>query len=115
MAQQSLGKKLFKEYGLIVVGSAIYAVAFNWFFQPNHIAFGGLTGVAQILNYIWGALPVGVLTIVMNVPLFIIGVRRMGIGILFSSLFAMGASSLLVDLLASAYTFQPMEPLLASV
>ena len=57
----------------------------------------------------------GVLTIVMNVPLFIIGVRRMGIGILFSSLFAMGASSLLVDLLASAYTFQPMEPLLASV
>ena len=108
MAQQSLGKKLFKEYGLIVVGSAIYAVAFNWFFQPNHIAFGGLTGVAQILNYIWGALPVGVLTIVMNVPLFIIG-------ILFSSLFAMGASSLLVDLLASAYTFQPMEPLLASV
>ena len=115
MAQQSLGQKLFKEYGLIVVGSAIYAVAFNWFFQPNHIAFGGLTGVAQILNYIWGALPVGVLTIVMNVPLFIIGVRRMGIGILFSSLFAMGASSLLVDLLASAYTFQPMEPLLASV
>ena len=115
MARQFSIKKLFREYGLIIAGCAVYALAFNWFFQPNHIAFGGFTGVAQILNAMWSALPVGVVTIVMNVPLFIIGVRKLGPGLLFASLLAMGASSLMVDILASLYTFPPMEPLLASI
>ena len=115
MAQQPLAKKILKNYGLILISSAIYALAFDWFFQPNHIAFGGFTGVAQILNSLWDVLPVGVVTIVMNVPLFLVGVRKMGLGILFSSLFAMGVSSLMVDTLASLYTFSPMEPLLASL
>ena len=86
MAQQPLAKKILKNYGLILISSAIYALAFDWFFQPNHIAFGGFTGVAQILNSLWDVLPVGVVTIVMNVPLFLVGVRKMGLGILFSSL-----------------------------
>ena len=115
MAQQPLAKKILKEYGLILLSAALYAITFNWFFQPNHIAFGGFTGVAQILNFLWDVLPVGIVTIVMNVPLFIIGVKKTGLGILFSSLFAMGSSSLLVDILASLYTFPPMDPLLASI
>ena len=58
------------EYGVILLGSAIYAVAFNWFFQPNNISMGGFTGIAQIINRLVPALPVGVLAIVLNIPLF---------------------------------------------
>jgi len=108
-------KKYARVYALVIAGSFIYALTFNWFFQPNHIAFGGFTGVAQILNALIPALPVGVVTIAMNVPLFILGVRRMGIGILFSSLFAMAAGSATVDVMASLYTFEAMDPLLASI
>ena len=60
-------------------------------------------------------MPIGVLTIVMNVPLFMLGVRRMGVGLLISSLCATAASSLLLDLLGALVTFPPMEPLLACI
>lgn len=115
MTRQHTFLKFLKTYGLITLSSLIYALSFNWFFQPNHIAFGGLTGIAQILNRIWPVLPVGVMVIVMNVPLFIAGVRKMGIGLLLASLFSMATSSVFVDVMASLYTFPPMEPLLASL
>ena len=100
---------------VVTLASAVYAVAFNWFFQSNDLTMGGFTGVAQIIHYLLPVLPIGVLTIVMNIPLFIIGVRCMVIKLLLSSLYAMAASSLLLDLVASLFTFQPMEPLLACI
>ena len=100
---------------VVTLASAVYAVAFIWFFQSNDLTMGGFTGMAQIIHYLLPVLPIGVLTIVMNIPLFIIGVRCMGIKLLLSSLYAMAASSLLLDLVASLFTFQPMEPLLASI
>ena len=100
---------------VVTLASAVYAVAFNWFFQSNDLTMGGFTGVAQIIHYLLPVLPIGVLTIVMNIPLFISGVRCMGIKLLLSSLYAMAASSLLLDLVASLFTFQPMEPLLACI
>lgn len=103
------------EYGMIVLGSAIYAVSFNWLFQPNNISMGGFTGVAQILNRMFPALPVGVTVILLNIPLFYLGVRKQGPRLLVSSLFAMAIGSLLIDALAMVYTFHPMDPLLACV
>lgn len=115
MTQRHALFKLLKDYSLITFGALIYALSFNWFFQPNHIAFGGLTGIAQILNRIWPVLPVGVMVIVMNVPLFVAGVRRMGVGLLLSSLYCMAISSIFVDIMAAVHTFSPMDPLLASL
>lgn len=103
------------EYGMITLGCALYALCFNWFFQPNNISMGGFTGVAQIVNHYVPLLPVGITSIVLNVPLFYIGVRKQGVRLLISSLFAMTIGSLMLDGLAAAHTFQPMEPLLASV
>ena len=115
MTQRHTLLKLLKAYSLITFGALIYALSFNWFFQPNHIAFGGLTGIAQILNRIWPVLPVGAMVIVMNVPLFVAGVRRMGVGLLLSSLYCMAVSSIFVDIMAAVHTFSPMDPLLASL
>ena len=56
----------------IVVGSICYAVAIGMFSDPNDIAPGGLTGIAILLNYLFDWIPVGVATILMNVPLLII-------------------------------------------
>ena len=103
------------DYGVITVGCALYALAFNWCFQPNHFAFGGLTGAAQILNRLLPALPVGVTVFVMNVPLFILGVRTMGLRLLVSSICAMTVSSAMIDLMDAFYTFAPMEPMLACI
>ena len=103
------------EYGVITFGSALYALCFNWFFQPNNISMGGFTGVAQIVNRLIPLMPVGVTVIVLNVPLFLIGVRKLGLGLLISSLYAMAVGSLMIDGLNMIYTFPAMEPLLATV
>ena len=103
------------EYAVITFGSALYALCFNWFFQSNNISMGGFTGVAQIVNRLLPVLPVGVTVIALNVPLFLIGVRKLGLGLLISSLYAMAAGSLMIDGLNMIYTFPPMEPLLAAI
>ena len=103
------------EYGIITLGCALNALCFNWFFQPNNISMGGFTGVGQIINHLVPAIPIGIMSIVLNVPLFYIGVRKQGVKLLISSLYAMTIGSLMLDGLAAVYTFQPMEPLLACV
>lgn len=103
------------EYGVITLGCAIYALSFNWFFAPNNISMGGFTGVSQILNRFFPILPIGVTSIILNIPLFYIGVRKQGVKLLISSLYAMSVGSLMIDGLAMLHTFSPMEPMLACV
>ena len=107
-----MARKL-KSYGIIALGSVIYALAFDWFVAPNQIAMGGVTGLAQVMNALLPVLPVGVMTIVINVPLFLAGWRLLGGHLLVTSLFATAVSSLAIDAIAALYTFAPMEPLLA--
>ena len=61
----------------ILVGAAIYAAAVEWFYIAGNLTTGGLTGIALILNKLF-SWPVGMLVIVMNVPLFLIGGKRIG-------------------------------------
>ena len=104
-----------KSYGIIALGSVIYALAFDWFVAPNQIAMGGVTGLAQIVNALLPVLPVGVMTIAINVPLFLAGWRLLGSHMLVTSLFATAVSSLAIDAIAAIHTFAPMEPLLAAL
>lgn len=101
--------------GIITLGAVIYALAFDWFVAPNQIAMGGVTGLAQIVNALLPMLPVGVLTIVINVPLFLAGWRLLGGRLLVSSLYAMAVSSLAIDVIAWMHTFPPMDPILATL
>ena len=112
--KRSLWKYLW-DYGVITVGCALYALCFNWCFQPKNLAFGGFTGAGQIISRLIPVLPVGVLVFVMNVPLFIIGVRKIGWSLLVSSLYAMTVGSAMIDVMAALHTFQPMEPMLACI
>lgn len=107
-------KALLKSALLIALGSAIYAVGFLWCFQPNDIAFGGVTGLAQILNHLFSFIPVGVTVIVLNIPLFLLGFKFIGVRLLVGSLWAMLVSSIIIDALA-AVPFPPMDPILACI
>lgn len=108
-------KNLFRRYAVITLGCLVYALAFDWFYAPNNIAYGGFTGVAQILNSLGGFLSVGTLVFFLNLPLFLLGWKLLGGQLLVSSLYAMTLSSLFIDLLAALIPFSPMEPLLACI
>lgn len=101
-----------KKYALITAASMLYAVAFCWFYQPNGLSNGGFTGISQILNHILPVLPIGVTTVVLNIPLFIIGTKKQGIKLLISSIYAMTVSSLLIDVVNMIYIFPKMDDLI---
>lgn len=107
--------RLAQDYFWITLGSVIYSICFDWFYVPNQIGFGGLTALGMILNHISPAVPIGVVVLVLNIPIFILGWKLLGGHTLVSSLFAMAATSVLVDLVAAVHTFQPMDPMLAAV
>jgi len=107
--------RFIREYGIITVGCAILAVAVNWFYTPNGISVGGFTGIGQIFNRIVPSLPVGMTSLALNIPLFIIWGRKRGFRLMAASLYAAVVSSLMIDGLKLLYTFSPMEPLLACV
>lgn len=108
-----MNKATLKSYGIITFGCTLYALAFDWFYVPNDLTCGGFTGIAQIINFFAPVLLVGVMIIVLNVPLYLLGFKRFGFGFLLKSLYAMTLSSVLVDVLAAFYTFHPMDKLLA--
>ena len=107
--------KLFLSYLWITLASVVYAVGFNWCYEPNQIGFGGITGVGQIVNHFLPIAPIGGVVIVLNVPLFLLGWRLLGGHLLFSSLYAMFISSVFVDLFAALIPFQSMDPMLATI
>lgn len=61
----------------ILIGTAIYAFGLQYFIIPNHLMEGGLTGIAVLLNYAAGW-PLSVTTLLLNIPLFLIGWKALG-------------------------------------
>lgn len=99
-------------YIQIAAGCIVGGAAYPLFLVPNSIAPGGLTGVATILHHFF-SLPVGASSLVMNVPLFLIGYKAMGRVFVFRSLAATVLFSFSIDLLQ----LQPMstDPLLGTI
>nr|WP_150959824.1 YitT family protein [Aneurinibacillus sp. XH2] len=61
----------------IVLGTAIYAFGLHYFVIPNELMEGGMTGVSLLINYALG-IPPSLTTLVLNVPLFLVGWRVFG-------------------------------------
>ena len=98
------------KYALVALGSALFAAGFQLFLYPNSIIVGGVSGIAMIINYLVG-LPVGIMTIVLNIPLFIIAWKHFGGKFIISSLVGMLLSSVLVDVLA-VIDYSPTDDML---
>ena len=103
------------DYMKLVVGSALVAAAFQFFTFPNSIVSGGVTGIAQIIRLLTG-IPVGVLSILINIPIFYLGWRhRLGTRRLILALCVMALISVLIDALALTGLVVTDEPMLGAV
>ena len=87
------------DYFIIIVGSVIYALSVVMFTAPNNIAPGGITGISTLINYAFG-LPIGIMTLIMNIPLLIWGAFENGAKFIFRTIFATALSSALIDVFA---------------
>ena len=65
------------DYILITIGTLIMALGLIYFLEPYTIAPGGVTGLAIVINKILG-IPIDVTNLVINIPLFILGLMILG-------------------------------------
>ena len=65
-------KNIFARYSIILAGMIISSIGINGFIRPAHLLSGGVTGLATMLNYITN-INVGLLTFLINIPIFILG------------------------------------------
>ncbi len=105
---------LFTKYLLIALGAALSAAGFQFFMKPNFIVSGGLTGVAQIINRLTG-LPVGAMSIMLNVPLFIIAWKKFGRNFIFASSAGMVLYAVFIDVAATTNITATTDPMLGSI
>lgn len=97
-----------------VVGSAIFALGFSLFLMPNDMNAGGISGLAQVIVEILGVGSVGTLSILINLPLFILGGVKIGKQFFAGSLIGMVLSSVLIDLFATL-AVPSIEPLISVI
>ena len=110
-------KRLWKEIlwaGTTTIGSALFALGFAMFLIPNDINTGGISGLAMILRELLGFGSIGTLTLLMNIPLFLIGGLKIGKRFFAGSLIGMVVSSVLMDLFA-LIPFATPEPLIGGL
>lgn len=70
-------KTLLKNILPVTLGTAIYAFALHYFVISNELMEGGVTGIALLINYAVH-IPPSVTTLVLNIPLFLMGWRALG-------------------------------------
>lgn len=104
-----------KQFGWVlatIAGSAIFAFGFSFFLQPNEMNAGGISGLAQVFVELTGFGSVGSLSILINLPLFVLGGIKIGKRFFAGSLLGMVLSSLLIDMFA-LWPSPAIEPLIA--
>lgn len=94
-----------------ILGSTLFALGFALFLAPNSINTGGISGLAMVLVEVLGIGSVGSLSILVNLPLFVLGGLKIGRRFFAGSLLGMLLSSVLIDAF-SGLSFATPEPLL---
>lgn len=73
-----MNKKGLEEYALITFGIILVALSVEYFFAPNNLAAGGVTGLAIVINALLPNLSVGTITLVLNIVLFVVAFWLIG-------------------------------------
>lgn len=96
------------------IGCALFALGFDLFLAPGGMNAGGLSGLAMIFVHLTDISSVGIVTALLNIPLFILAGVKIGKKFFFGSLIGMLFSSLFIDLLA-LLPVPDVEPLLGAI
>ena len=101
-------------FAKILLGSAVFAVGFDLFLEPNDLNAGGVSGISMMLIHLIGFGSVGTVTMLINLPLFILGGVKIGKKFFIGSLIGMVSSSVLLDVFAMLPGIQ-VEPLVSAL
>jgi len=124
--EKLFSKKWFISYSLIVIGSIILAAGFVFFISPYKIVPGGVYGIAIVIHYMteglfsWApsGLPIGLMGLIMNIPLTIIGIKILGPRFGVKTVVGFVLTSVFMDLITYLFGEAPLvagDALLSSI
>lgn len=99
-----------KEYVLLTLGVLSYALGWSIFLLPHNLVGGGVSGFASILYYATG-IPMSVTYLVLNVILLIVGTKILGKGFGFKTIYAIGMTALMLQVMPSIVPQEIVEGL----
>lgn len=89
-----------KGYAFMLVGCIAYALSTKLFLQPNNIIAGGVTGLSVLINYLVNFLPVGMVSIALNLPILIFGLKYQGLKFIIRCLITVATLGVITDIFA---------------
>lgn len=95
--------KFLLNYLKVIAGCALFGVGFNLFLAPSDLNAGGITGLSMVLVELLGFGSVGIISAIINLPLFAIGGMKIGKKFFVDSLIGM----LLISVSVDAFSFLP--------
>src|SRR5260221_14575858 len=82
---------------IVLFAEMINVFAFRSLIVPSKLLSGGVVGASLLLNQLFPRLPIGAMTILLNIPIFILGYRYLGRRFIVLSAVGVGTFSLLMD------------------
>ncbi len=107
-------RSIFTDILYDIAGSIPYAAGIYTFAGNAGFAPGGVSGLALIMDHLWG-LPVGMVTLLLNIPLVIISYRAVGKRLFIKSAVTMVISSVFLDLVFPLFPIYSGDRLIAAV
>ena len=107
-------KKQISGYLFMLIGCIAYGLSTSLFLAPNNIVAGGVTGLSVIINFLSENIPIGMISIAINLPVLALGIKFQGWKFIFRCLLTVITLGVVTDILS----FLPMlteDSLLASL
>lgn len=91
-------KKIILEIIGTIIGAFVMAIGIALFLLPNQLSSGGISGIATITYYLLN-IPMGTMIILINIPLFIMAIYKIGKSFFVKSMVGTISLSVFIDLL----------------
>jgi len=117
LKEKPFTKKWFISYSFIIIGSFILATGFVMFITPYKIIPGGVYGISIVLHYLFGT-PVGLMALVFDIPLTILGIKILGPRFGFKTVLGFSLTAIFTDTLTYFWGYKPLvegDALLSSI
>ncbi len=91
-------KKLIIEIIGTILGAFVMAIGVSLFLLPNQLSTGGVSGIATITYYLFN-IPMGTMILIINIPLFLFSIYRIGKKFFIKSIIGTASLSIFIDIL----------------
>ncbi|KAJ49814.1 uncharacterized membrane-anchored protein YitT (DUF2179 family) [Clostridium tetanomorphum] len=106
-------ENFWKRIFLVSIGGLIYALGINIFIAPHKLLSGGIAGISLLAQYITN-IPSGYWVFILNIPIFILGIKKVDKDFVFFSLVGTVTVSLFLLLTKNISNFLVVDDLVIS-